>query len=699
MTIRASSRYCRLAARCLLAAILGHVGTATSAQETSDEAESADAPQTRGRVFEPAFFAQFSPRTALEMVERIPGFSISRGDGGRGLGQASENVIVNGARLSSKSESARDQLGRIPSDKVIRIEIIDGIALDIPGLTGQVANIVVDNSGLSGQFMYEGAFRTTAVDPEFYGGEISISGSTGKLDFTVALANNNNRFGATGPIVITDGNGALIEDTNVVFTGAFDVPRISGNFGYDFSDDVVGNLNVNYARSFFDRLEAETRILTGRPDGLRDNLRTGGSPEYEISGDLEFPVGSGRLKLIALEAYDADVSNSQVVDTPIDGTAPTGSRFTQTGGSGERIARAEYSWPMWGASWQVSGEAAFNRLDRVAGLFTLAPDGEFTRVDFPGGTGGVTEDRYEGNVSFSRQIASGLSVQASLGAEYSKLQQTGAAANSRTAVRPKGSASIAWQIDNGFDVSVELVREVGQLSFGDFLAEVFLDDGNADAGNNELVPEQSWGVNVEANKSLGALGSTTLSVEQRWIEDYIDVIPLSGGGESRGNIDSARRLAVDWNTTLRLDTLGIPGGQLEVEAELFESSVRDPLDGIVRPFSNVEDRELELDYRQDIPRSDIAYGASLNYSRRLPGFRLSEISREFEGPTFIGAFVEHKDVLGMTMRAAAANLFGGRERETRTVFDGPRTDGNIAFIENRNLRIGPIFRFSVSGNF
>ncbi len=678
-----------------------------AAQSIEIEVADTETDAANRRIFEPAFFAQFSPRNALEMVERLPGFSISGGDAGRGLGQASENVLVNGARLSSKSESARDQLGRIPADTVVRIEIVDGIALDLPGLTGQVANIVVNKAGLSGQFTYRAEFRTTEVDPELYGGEISISGSTGRLDYTIALANDNNRFGATGPIVITDADGAVIEDTNVVFTGAFDVPRISANFGYALTDDIAANLNLSLERTFLRRLETETRSFPDRGGVFRDNLETGGSPEYEIGADIALPLGSGRLKLIALEAYDGDVSTFEVVDRPraplterpASGTGATGSRFTQTGGSGERIGRAEYSWPMWGASWQVSGEAAFNRLDRVARLFVLNDEGVFERVDFPGGTGGVTEDRYEGAVSLSRPLTGNLSLQATLGAEYSRLRQTGAAANTRSFQRPKGSLSLGWQPGSGFDISVELLREVGQLSFGDFLAQVFLDEGNEDAGNNELVPSQSWGVDVEINKTLGALGSTTLTVERRWIEDFIDVIPLAGGGESRGNIDSARQLEIEWTTTLRLDTLGIPGGQLDAEVELFESGVRDPLDQLLRPFSGARDRELELDYRHDIPRTDFAYGAELRYDRRLPRFRLSEIARDFEGPTFLSAFVEHKDVYGLTVRATASNLLGGRGRGVRTVFEGPRTEGNIAFIEDRNLRIGPILRLSVSGNF
>lgn len=681
------------------AAVICSPALAQDTSELSENANEAGAAFAPENVYEPAYFERFAPRNALDMVSQIPGFIVQGSDGGRGLGQANENVLINGERLTSKSDSARDQLGRIPASNVVRIEIVDGTTLDIPGLTGQVANIIIVKSGITGQFEWEGAVRTTAVDPEWYGGEISLSGSTGALDFTVAIENNNNRFGATGPIIFTDASGAVIEDTRAVFTGAFDVPRISGAFGYDFGGDVKANLNLSYERSYFTRLVTETRNIAATGLVLRDDLRTGGSPEYEISGDITFPLGSGSLKLIALDTYDEELSDSVIIDT-VDATgAATGDRFLRTGGDGERIGRFEYSWPMLGGEWQLSGEAAFNRLERISGLFELAPDGSFTEIDFPEGTGGVTEDRYEMILSYSRQLTPKLALQAAAGGEYSQLSQTGSAANTRTFQRPKGNVSLAWRPQAGLDISVELLREVGQLSFGDFLANVSLGDNNQNAGNNQLVPQQSWGVDVEINKQLGDLGSTTLTFQQRWIEDYIDLIPLVGGGEARGNIASARSSELGWNTTVRLDTLGIAGGQLDWEVDLFLSTVRDPLSGENRAFSNAGDIDIEVDYRHDIPGSDFAYGAGLRYEHRQPSFRLSETNLDFEGPTFANIFIEHKDLFGLTVRATYANILGGRERTIRTVFDGPRTAGAVDFIEDRNLRIGPIFRFSVAGNF
>src|SRR5690606_3146069 len=102
-----------------------------------------------------------------------------------------------------------------------------------------------------------------------------------------------------------------------------------------------------------------------------------------------------------------------------------------------------------------------------------------------------------------RPLSYNLSLQVSAGAEYSKIAQTGANALSRTFLRPKGSLSFAWAPADGLDVSLRIARRVGQLNFGDFLADVNLSNNNTNAGNNELRPQQTWEVELEGAKELG----------------------------------------------------------------------------------------------------------------------------------------------------------------------------------------------------
>ncbi|WP_370189751.1 TonB-dependent receptor plug domain-containing protein [Qipengyuania sp.] len=682
-------------------ALAAAAGAPAFAQDDEEGVPAAPAPTAGAQVFEPPFFAQFAPRNALDMVNRIPGFSISGGNdqGQRGLGQATQNVIVNGERFSSKSESVRDQLRRIPAADVVRIEILDGNATSIPGLTGQVANVVYTTSGASGQFRWVTGFRPHNTEAQLYGGEISVTGSSGKLDYSVSLSNDNNRFGADGPVLITDGEGALIEEQYSKFSGKFDNPKLSTTFAYDFGGNVLANLNLSYGEDFFWRREPEIATPVSGPVRTRDSRAHEDGPQYEIGGDLQFPLGPGTMKLIGLERYERDNFSATLVDSFSDGRAATGFRFEQTNGAGERIGRFEYGWKLWDADWQLSGEAAFNRLDRRSNLFELAPNGEFRQLAFPQGNGGVTEDRYETSLSFSRSISKTLSVQLIGAMEFSKIEQTGSAANSRSFKRPKGSFAATWKPSDDFDVSVTVARRVSQLSFGDFLASVSLNDDNENGGNNELVPYQSWNVELEANKKLGPWGSIKLQARQAWFQDFIDYFPLANGGEARGNIGDAKRLHLQANATINLDPIGFKGARIDAEVVKRFMSVTDPFTGLDRPFSYDQEGSFDIDFRHDIPSSDWAWGANLSHYDQAPYSRRYENGREWEGPVFGSLFIEHKDVLGLTVQARASNLLGARNYWRRTVYDSPRPDGDVLFHEYQDRRIGPIFRLTVSGDF
>jgi len=353
---------------------------------------------------------------------------------------------------------------------------------------------------------------------------------------------------------------------------------------------------------------------------------------------------------------------------------------------------------MGGADWQLSTEAAFNRLDSTARLFTLAPAGDFAPVPFLDGTGGVQEDRYEAILSWSRQLARGLSLQLTGGAEYSRLTQSGAAAVQRAFWRPKGSLSLAWEAKKGLDLSFKARRRVGQLSFGDFLARVSLQDDNANAGNAELVPPQSWEFELEAKQSLGKWGSSTLRLYDYRIADLVDIVPIGLTGESPGNLDGGRRYGLAWSNTFELAPLGFKGARIDLELALEKSRVTDPLTGAARPISNTRDAGLELAFRHDLPRSDFAWGFNANYNHFQNYYRLGEVGLGYEGPTFASLFVEHKDVFGLTVRASVHNILGARNRFDRTVWAGRRTSSPVLFTEHRDRLIGPIFSLLLRGN-
>ncbi len=690
--------------RLLLSAAAGIVALPGAAWAQDDAepaaAETVTAVTAGATVYNPADFERFAPKSALDMLNQIPGFSVNVTDQGRGLGQANANVIVNGERLASKSDDVFSQLGRITANRVERIEIVDGASLGIPGLSGQIANVVTKGGGVSGRFSYRMSARPKYAEPSYFGGDVTLNGSTSRLEWTLAYNHGTGRGAAGGPGTIHDALGNLTEnrDVRIKFVGEF--PRLSGSLKWDGPGSMVANFNANYSRSYSDFSNDEFRDLLVGVDAFRDSDNRTRGRGYEIGGDVDFALGPGRLKLIGLERFSHSNFRADSTLDYVDSTPTEGGRFAQQSDSGEHIGRAEYRWDMAGGNWQLDAEAAFNRLNQTAQLYTLGAADTFDEIPFPTGTGGVTEDRYEVILNHSRTLAPGLSLQFGAGAEYSKLAQTGPGGLIRTFKRPKGSATLSWTAGQGLDLSLKIARTVGQLSFGDFLASVNLAQNTGNAGNAELVPQQAWEVDFELRKNLKTWGSATLKLYGRRIDDYIDIIPVTGGFEANGNIDGKATLyGTTLNATINLDPIGFKGAKLDLYGKIEEANLADPLTGIDRAFSYHYDRSTSISLRHDIPGSDWAWGGGMQYDHVLPYYRLGEVGLDYEGPIYTWAFIEHKDVFGLTVNLNVFNLTDGRAIFERTVYGGYRDTAPVLFVERRNMSVQPIFQLRVSGTF
>lgn len=685
------------------AAFLSCVAVAAPAwaQETGDAPPpvATVAPTVEGaRSYTPADFTRFAPRTALDMLRQVPGFVIQEASEERGLGQASGNVLINGQRISGKSNDAITELGRIAAQSVVRIDIVDGSTLNIAGLSGQVANILTKSGGATGQFEYRPEFRARNTRPLFTRGAVSVSGEAGPIGYTIGLRNDASRGGANGPTYIFDADRNLIDLRDEFFRQEVDQPKLSGSFKYDGPGSSVGNLNLSGQIFRLRFLERSDRSGPGQGDRQRNFRQSENEYNYEISGDYEWALGPGRLKLIGLRAFE----HSPVVTTSIisfaDGRPSTGSRFTQTGDETETVGRAEYRWTAGRSDFQLSGEAAFNNLDNVAGLFVLNEAGAFDEVELPGGTAEVTEDRYEIAATYGRTFSPTFSVQLSLGGEYSKLVQTGEFGKARTFYRPKGFVSAAWKPMPRLDVNARVERKVGQLNFFDFLSSVNLGGGSQNQSNPDLVPPQSWESEVQATRDFGALGTSTLKVYARLIEDIVDQIPIGLTGEAPGNLEEATVYGFDWKSTVNFGPLGWAGAKLDTRLQLQRTRVDDPLTGLSRPISGNTVSLAEFTFRHDIPDSDWAYGFNGSHFKPAKTFRLGQLIYSNEGPLFAGGFVENKDVYGLTVRASVGNALGADSILDRVNYVGRRT-GPISFVEARRRTIGPIFSLFVSGTF
>jgi hypothetical protein len=632
------------------------------------------------------------------MLNQVPGFSIDEGDTERrGLGQATGNVLINGERFSAKSTDIFTELRRISAGNVVRIEIVDGATLDVPGLSGQVANIVTASRGLSGNFVWNPQIRARRTPARLTNGEVSINGSVGGTEYSLSLRNDSFRNGNAGPELVFTPDGTILDRRDEVLSVKGEQPRLSGTIRRTFGDGSILNANAAFGLYHIDLEEDSRRVGPGQPDRVRILDEREREHNYELGGDYEFALGGGRLKLIGLRRLEHSPFSQTVVQTFADDTPATGTRFTQTADETETIVRSEYRWRGGGADWQVSLEGVLNSLEVENRLFNLNAAGEFEPVVFPGAAATVEEQRAEAAMSYGRPLSPTLTLQTSLGGEYSQLSQSGPAGLTRTFYRPKGFVSLAWQARSGLDLSFRLEREVGQLNFFDFVASANASAGTVNSGNANLVPPQSWNAEIQATRNLGPWGTATARLYGQLISDIVDIIPIGETGQSPGNLDSATVYGIEWTSTFNFDPVGWRGAKLDLNLQFQNTSLEDPLTGLQRPINENLTREIDVSFRQDIPETDWAYGASFYQFRQSPLFRLDERWQFLDTPGRLGLFVEHKDVLGLTMRAGVDNLLGTNESFNRIFYDG-RRPAPIRFTEDRDRFYGPIFTLTISGS-
>ena len=229
-----------------------------------------------GASTRPADFARFSPKTAYDMLVQVPGFTLRGADQERGLGQASENVLINGQRIANKSGGAISELQKVCATNVERIEIVEAASLGIAGLSGQVANVIVKTGQkkASGQFEYEPEIRAYYAKPRLLSGSASYSGTSGPVDYTFAIKNDSGRGAFGGPIRLYDANGVNFENREEILHNEFEQASMSAKFKLDGPGSSIGNLTLSYTPYWGPGFREDRRVrLDGNDRGRRDRNR------------------------------------------------------------------------------------------------------------------------------------------------------------------------------------------------------------------------------------------------------------------------------------------------------------------------------------------------------------------------------------------------------------------------------------------
>lgn len=676
-----------------------------------------------------AYFAEYEPLTVNDMLNRVPGIDLilqgsnqssQFGGGNRGLG-ASSPILIDGKRMAGKANEARSQLDRISADQVTRIEIIRGTSSDLDVQnTGQVVNIVLREAQSRSSI-------TTEINATYNddgntepGGSLAWSGQSGRLTYLLSGSLRSGYRHTESREHSRNGDFSL-NDTR-------DQDR--------YSDQKTYSLNANLAYALSDRDRIAFNGLYNESDPPQRVFRTvtdlnpaipvvsfereaipATSEDWEFGGDYEHGFDNGsRLKvLFIVNEKDNHITRERFISSPEDPVESKSLFLDTTRLYKERIIRSSYTMNLangQGLELGIEGAQTIQdsglRLGLPTGAVGSPEFGGLTPIPFPNAFSTVEEIRYEPFAIHNWQINSRMSLESSLIAEYSEIEQTGDVNNTRDFDFIKPKLDFRFDINGALQFKSSVEKVVSQLSFSDFSRATNEQDDDQDtvAGNPQLDPEESWQAQVGFDYRLpNDGGALNVSYFYYLYDNKIGKIDVSPSAtelvSTNGNVSSAAAYGLITNASIRLGFLGLPTALVTAALTLQESEFhRDSLAPMEHGFPPYDRGGYRFGFRHDVPALSLNYG--VNYFGRINGNRtMFDIDNRFDFvvPSNLSAFVEKVGFGGLTYRLEASNLENDMKCADRRRYSGYIVDNVLNEIEYNCTTTGRQFSFKVRGTF
>ncbi|MCA3260085.1 MAG: TonB-dependent receptor [Phenylobacterium sp.] len=640
-----------------------------------------------------AFFAATGPVTALDMVQRTPGFSLELGRQLRGLAGSAGNVLIDGQAPPSKSDTLEEVLRRIPAAAVLRIELLEG------GVTGSVsqgrailANVVMrPTSGFRGAvtasttFVYDGRVEPTLrteASWRWNGRTVELSATAASGVDSLGLGDGPRfRYDPTGATTIRSFVDGESGGKRYAATGAYDTPFVNGRLrlsaaylrvpGYRVLEDVLilpPGLELQDDAQLKEQVEAAARYSLAATPGL--------SVEATLFGQTADNVSAAHFEALGLRR---DFRLDSRLDEAVAGLKASSRRSA--------ILTLDFG-----------GEIALNRLESRT---VLVQNGQ--NVAVPAGDVEVGERRAEAFISAKWRPTSGITAEATLRQEVSRIASEGDVVLSKSLQFTKPRLTASSSPHAGQLLRARLEREVAQLNFDDFVASPSVaNTGVVLAGNPDLVPQQEWVFEAAYEFRFGSGGAAILAFRHADLSDVIDRIPIRGRNgviaDAPGNIGTGTRDEAQLNLTLPLDGLGASRAQVQVQVVRRWSRVTDPAWGRPRQISMLRPVEWEARFVQDLPRLKLAWGADVTGAYRERAFRATEVETRKIG-AWANVFAEYKGWPGYVLRVEAQNLLARDFKRIREVYVGSRADDVLAFTDVRDLGFGHMLLMRLRRSF
>lgn len=622
-------------------------------------------------VFTPDFFTDARPNTALDMVNRVPGFSVNDGDRTRGFEGAVGNVLINGSRPASKNDTGSNVLARTLASQVERIELIRGGA---PGIEMQgysvVANVVLKNT-VSREHIATFNANLFEGGQNLYGGSYQFTERRGDRTWGVTLTDgiSMSDSNGAGPLRRVGPDGELLRAEDFYNDGYGGGNAIRGNYAGPLMGGKI-DLTARYGVNDWHGVSRQTA-----PDVLRLTLEDRDSKSGEFGLVFSRPL-SRRLKLETRFIHEfEDFDSLGVQRNRENGVEADEHRFVATGDSSETILRGllrfERSATM---EFEGGGEVAYNMLE-------VDQDYLIGGVPQPVQSASVKVEETRGELfgKATWRLNPQWTFEGGLRLESSTIRQSGDAEQEKSFFYAKPRLLTTWTPTAKAQARLRFERVVGQLDFGDFAASAELANDNVLGGNVNLQPEQRWVSELILEQRFWGDGIVSLGLRHDEIRDVIDMIPLEGGYAAVGNIGDGVLDQLALTLTVPTDRLGVSGGKFGFKNTWNHTEVADPTTGQTRPISGIRPTQATLSFQQDVSSWKLQWGGVWIPLLGQKTFRPDEI-QGWRGHDYYELWFDYKPTPTLSIRGQV-NIWDDFNVE-RTVF-GDRETRRIAFVENR----------------
>jgi hypothetical protein len=639
-------------------------------------------------VYDPAFFANARPNTAYDMIGRLPGFTFSDVGTARGFAGTAGNVLINGQRPTSKTDSLQSILQRILAGDVDHIELIRGGApgIDMQGQT-VVANVVLKKQDSI-------RFVATAEDLVFLDGHMIPNGSfqvtrnsgDSIYEGSISLVQNYDDSVGHGRHFVFDGLGTLVQDDFAIShglgigyagKGSATVPLWGGEFKANF---------IYQNSPFVDRLSYQHPgfLETFKDDSLDNN--------GELGLHWQGPVGPFQLETLVLQRLGHNTSSSDSND------GVTAQHFIAQSSTGESIARATVRYqPSPALNIEGGAEGAFNYLDGKTAFFING-----VNQPLPSATARVEERRGEVFFQGTWKYAPDWMLEAGARAEFSTISESGSVSLSRSFFYPKPRVVLTWTPDSDSQLRLRYEKIVGQLDFTKFIASANLSATGVTVGNENLRPDQHTQFEISFERHFWGKGAVVLTYMHENIKDVVDLVPIVAPGgvfDAPGNIGNGSNEQFTLQVTLPLDKFYVPGGLLTTTSIFDITAVRDPVTGEKRVISGQRPQNIKIKFTQDIDSLKSTWGIFYYNGWDEEYFRLAQVRHRKVVPPYFEVFWDWKPSVAWAVHFGINDVTGFVYDDKKFNYAGPRNVAPLDNIDEYRANAIPQFDFQVRYTF